>query len=196
MMKKFVKGMAIALLSAIILLRTNNAYAAYNGIAAVKYAETWWNGYNTSQYYKADKDCTNFVSQCLVAGGQKPSAKLPSYYDTGYWRPHSATWENATYWRKYWKDKTTRCGRTIGTNKLAINNDLYSMLGLGDVIQWGYSSSDIHHSQLVEGFIIRSDGIRTCYMIQHTDSKRFIDLYDYLNATYFTYACGYHFSPK
>ena len=37
----------------------------------MKYAEKWYNGYNTKQYYKAGKDCTNFVSQCMVAGGKK-----------------------------------------------------------------------------------------------------------------------------
>ena len=71
----------------------------------MKYAEKWYNGYNTKQYYKAGKDCTNFVSQCMVAGGKKKSSSLPKYYSEKHWRPHSATWENATYFRKYWKDR-------------------------------------------------------------------------------------------
>ncbi|GAB3060926.1 amidase domain-containing protein [Virgibacillus ainsalahensis] len=40
----------------------------YNRMAAVQYAERWWNSYNPD-YRKFDVDCTNYVSQCLKAGG-------------------------------------------------------------------------------------------------------------------------------
>ncbi|MGC4378078.1 amidase domain-containing protein [Fictibacillus sp. Mic-4] len=40
----------------------------YNRLEAVKYAERWWNTFNPA--YKAfDVDCTNYISQCLYAGG-------------------------------------------------------------------------------------------------------------------------------
>lgn len=41
---------------------------AYSGQAAANYAEKWWNSKNPN-YDSYDSDCTNFTSQCIVAGG-------------------------------------------------------------------------------------------------------------------------------
>ncbi|MDQ0205250.1 amidase domain-containing protein [Alkalicoccobacillus murimartini] len=46
-------------------LRTKNRY---NRREAVRYAERWWNDYNPT-YNKFTDNCTNFISQCLHAGG-------------------------------------------------------------------------------------------------------------------------------
>lgn len=40
----------------------------YNPRLAVQYAERYWNGYNPAFLHFSD-DCTNFISQCLWAGG-------------------------------------------------------------------------------------------------------------------------------
>lgn len=40
----------------------------YDRLAAVQYAERWWNDYNPD-FRKFSVDCTNYVSQCLLAGG-------------------------------------------------------------------------------------------------------------------------------
>lgn len=40
----------------------------YNRYQAVLYAEKYWNSYNPA-FQKFENDCTNFVSQCLYAGG-------------------------------------------------------------------------------------------------------------------------------
>lgn len=40
----------------------------YDRAKARRYAETWWNGANP-KYMRFEVDCTNFVSQCLFAGG-------------------------------------------------------------------------------------------------------------------------------
>lgn len=40
----------------------------YDRLKAVQYAERWWNDYNPA-YHKFDVDCTNYISQCLRAGG-------------------------------------------------------------------------------------------------------------------------------
>ena len=40
----------------------------YNRVAAVQYARTWWNSKNPN-YPAFSDDCTNFISQCLRAGG-------------------------------------------------------------------------------------------------------------------------------
>lgn len=48
--------------------RPNYRQLRYNRLQAQKYAELWWNDFNP-QYKKFDDDCTNFISQCLHAGG-------------------------------------------------------------------------------------------------------------------------------
>ncbi|MGM8213114.1 amidase domain-containing protein [Virgibacillus sp. W0430] len=54
----------------------------YDRHAAVQYAERWWNNYNPD--YKAfTVDCTNYVSQCLRAGGA-PMRGTP-VRDKGWW---------------------------------------------------------------------------------------------------------------
>jgi hypothetical protein len=40
----------------------------YDRMKAVQYAERWWNDYNPA-YRKFEVDCTNYISQCLHAGG-------------------------------------------------------------------------------------------------------------------------------
>ena len=40
----------------------------YNRLKAVQYAERWWNDHNPT-FKKFDVDCTNYISQCLHAGG-------------------------------------------------------------------------------------------------------------------------------
>ena len=47
---------------------------SYNPTAGVNYALNWWHRFNTDNYPALDRlensgDCTNFVSQCLKAGG-------------------------------------------------------------------------------------------------------------------------------
>lgn len=41
---------------------------AYDRLRAQRYAELWWDGYNPAFVKFMDDDCTNFVSQCLLAG--------------------------------------------------------------------------------------------------------------------------------
>ncbi|WP_235793993.1 amidase domain-containing protein [Virgibacillus salidurans] len=55
---------------------------SYDRLAAVQYAERWWNSYNPN-YRKFDVDCTNYVSQCLRAGGA-PMRGAP-VREQGWW---------------------------------------------------------------------------------------------------------------
>ncbi|WP_164215981.1 amidase domain-containing protein [Virgibacillus sp. YIM 98842] len=54
----------------------------YDRHAAVQYAERWWNSYNP-EFRKFDVDCTNYVSQCLYAGGA-PMWGAPNR-ERGWW---------------------------------------------------------------------------------------------------------------
>ena len=73
---------------------------AYDRLAAVQYAERWWNSYNP-EYRVFDVDCTNYVSQCLRAGGAPmwgaPVRERGWWYQTDNWSfswavAHSLRW--------------------------------------------------------------------------------------------------------
>lgn len=42
---------------------------AYQREKAVAYANRWWNDHNPAYIYFPEDDCTNYISQCLAAGG-------------------------------------------------------------------------------------------------------------------------------
>ena len=48
---------------------------SYNAANAAAYAKKWYDGYNSqyNNYNGQGGDCANFVSQCLIAGGQSLS---------------------------------------------------------------------------------------------------------------------------
>ncbi|WP_209124250.1 amidase domain-containing protein [Alkalihalobacillus sp. BA299] len=54
----------------------------YDRREAVRYAERWWNDYNPA-YRKFKDNCTNFISQCLKAGGA-PMVGYPNR-SKGWW---------------------------------------------------------------------------------------------------------------
>lgn len=60
----------------------------YNREAAVAYANKWWNGRNP-EFHSFDVDCTNFISQCLLAGGA-PMYGYPNR-ERGWWM-QGGTW--------------------------------------------------------------------------------------------------------
>ena len=51
-------------------------------LAASDHANTWWNSYNPA-YPRFDVDCTNYISQCLRAGGA-PMWGYPNR-ERGWW---------------------------------------------------------------------------------------------------------------
>ncbi|MGD6819173.1 amidase domain-containing protein [Metabacillus sp. 84] len=59
----------------------------YDRMAAVQYAERWWNSHN-NRYKNFEVNCTNFVSQCLHSGG----AQMRGYpgKGTGWWMQNNA----------------------------------------------------------------------------------------------------------
>ncbi|OZU87863.1 hypothetical protein CIL03_14255 [Virgibacillus indicus] len=78
----------------------SNSRFSYDRRAAVQYAERWWNSYNP-EYRKFDVDCTNYVSQCLYAGGAPmhgaPERGRGWWYSTDSWSfswavAHSLRW--------------------------------------------------------------------------------------------------------
>ncbi|TMN22990.1 amidase domain-containing protein [Lentibacillus cibarius] len=80
---------------------------SYDRRAAVQYAERWWNSYNPA-YRTFDVDCTNYVSQCMRAGGA-PMRGAPDR-SNGWWYKDdnwSYSWAVAHSLRWYLSGSTT-----------------------------------------------------------------------------------------
>jgi hypothetical protein len=79
----------------------------YNRLKAVQYAEKWWNSYNPA-YKTFQVDCTNFISQCLHAGGAPmrgyPNRSQGWWMQKGSW---SYSWTVANSLRLYLSQSKT-----------------------------------------------------------------------------------------
>ncbi|PLS14824.1 hypothetical protein CVD28_26265 [Bacillus sp. M6-12] len=79
----------------------------YDRLKAVRYAERWWNDYNPA-YKKFEVDCTNFISQCLHAGGA-PMWGAPNR-SKGWWMSRNSwsySWSVANALRIYLSNSRT-----------------------------------------------------------------------------------------
>ncbi|MBT2599203.1 MULTISPECIES: amidase domain-containing protein [unclassified Oceanobacillus] len=81
--------------------RIDTSRFEYNRLEAVKYAERWWNSYNPA-YRTFEVDCTNYISQCLYAGGAptwgEPVRERGWWYSGNSW---SFSWSVAHSMRWY-----------------------------------------------------------------------------------------------
>ena len=152
------------------LAQSTKGYSATN---AVKYARKWAKGRNPAyNNHGANKDCTNFVSQCVKAGGK--AMTTPSYIPTGikettaYWYsvqynpgyPNDAhyKWKESTSFIRvsdfytYWKKK----GETVKSysNKSQLQNGA----SIGEVVQIKNGGGKWCHSIIITG---GSKGART-----------------------------------
>lgn len=110
--------------------------------AEIEYARKWAFSHNPT-YYNFEKiggDCTNFISQCLYAGG----AAMNYTRDTGWYynslHDRAAAWTGVDFFYRFITTNkgTGPFGSVIGLEQISI----------GDVIQLG-SNGRFHHSLLV-----------------------------------------------
>ncbi|MCZ2257449.1 amidase domain-containing protein [Sporosarcina sp. G11-34] len=114
----------------------------YDREAAVQYANKWWNDYNPA-YPKFDVDCTNFVSQCLRAGGAPmwgyPNREKGWWIQGGTW---SLSWSTSHSLR--WYLATSKKGLT------ATQVGSADLLEPGDVISYDFQNDGrFDHSTIV-----------------------------------------------
>jgi hypothetical protein len=94
----------IIAIAGFVIVPVEAAIYTYNREAAVSYALQWWNNANPAYRNFGNNDCTNFVSQCLYAGGwpmrgwNKWSLSHWFYY-SGYY--YSNTWTVADDFSKF-----------------------------------------------------------------------------------------------
>lgn len=157
---------------------------AYDRAAAVAYAERWWNGYNPRFRRFAD-DCTNFISQCLLAGGA-PMRDTGSRA-TGWWY----RWTGAHLWSYSWAvSHSLRWYLPIGHRGLrGIPVETPRELLPGDVICYDFEGDGRwNHTTIV----VAKDGQGMPLVNAHTTNSR-RRYWDYRDSYAWTPQCRYAF---
>lgn len=129
------------------------ATSGYNNTAAISYALQYAITPNSSyaDFSGSGGDCTNFISQCLYAGGIKQHTGTA--YSTTCWfyktsTNRSATWTGANEFRTY---------VTGSSSKIDMTSSSWSSVVPGDIIQL-VSSGSAYHSLFVSGLAYSSNG--------------------------------------
>ena len=116
----------------------------YNRLKAVQYAERWWNTYNPA-FIKFENNCTNYISQCLHAGGA-PTRGYPNR-GTGWWirnKNYSYSWAVAHSLRLYFANSKS------GLRAREVSSP--DQLLLGDVICYDFEGDGrFNHNTIVTG---------------------------------------------
>lgn len=137
--------------------------STYNPYKVAEYANKWvnpsanggttyTNSYNTSEYVTngpdGDADCTNYVSQCMYAGGMKMDSTSDIngwWYDkTKLW---SYVWFTATPHFKYFKSNRTAYNNVSNSSYIIPGNPVY--------YNWHNSSTnydDFNHAAICVGY--------------------------------------------
>jgi len=116
----------------------------YDRLKAVQYAERWWNSYNPA-YKKFEVDCTNYISQCVHAGG----GQMHGYpnRNKGWWMQNnnwSYSWSVANAFPRYLASSTK------GLRAKEVKNA--TELLLGDVICYDFQGDGKYdHTTIVTG---------------------------------------------
>ncbi|MEE1517387.1 MAG: amidase domain-containing protein [Lachnospiraceae bacterium] len=95
--------LSLMLIFAFVLETPANVMAAYDREAAEEYAIKYANNKNNEYNYYDDSDCTNFVSQCLYAGGIRNESTI-NYSNKKYGVNEE---ESMWYHKKYTYTKST-----------------------------------------------------------------------------------------
>lgn len=132
----------------------------YNRARAVNYARTYALSPNPSfKYFQIYEtlggDCTNFLSQCLLAGG----APMTYTGEYAWWYNKSGTYNTeddrwsvpwAVAHSQYWTLKVNNQAHNDAAKGLEVSS--VAMLELGDVIFYENDNGVIYHSVMVTGF--------------------------------------------
>lgn len=150
--------------------------SGYDVDAATSYAKKYATRFNP--FYNAhSKDCTNFVSQCLYAGGismESPrDIPLGIYDTTKYWysEPTGATWRESTSWINV-DDLYTYCIKEANAERheYASLSALKQGVQVGDVVQIGNRSGEWYHSIFISDYSSK-DGYLYCAHSSFADDK-------------------------
>lgn len=137
--------------------QTGRAARPYKREAAVAYADLYWKNSNTS-FEDFENNCTNYVSQCLNAGG------LPMQYtnrrDKGWW--YKGRQKNREWWSYSWSvahslyQYLSHASSKSGIQAKQVRQA--SDLKLGDIIFYDWNNTGrMTHSTIVTAFDVRGE---------------------------------------
>ncbi len=153
----------------------------YDRAKAVRYAETWWNSYNPA-FPRFKVDCTNFISQCLYAGGA-PMTGYPNRAK-GWWCKNnnwSYSWAVAHSFRWYLS------GARVGLQAVEVSSP--EQLMAGDVICYDFEGDGrFNHSTIV----VAKDANGMPLVNAHTTNSR-MRYWSYEDSTAYTPNIRYKF---
>ena len=156
----------------------------YDKDKAINYAHNHYLNYN-KKYNRHPKDCTNFVSQCVHAGGKKMKYKnykkilqcKDMYKTTSYWYSHryekwrtnyyvykwkeTSAWVGVEDFCKYWRKHEAKITVTSSLNKMQ------NKAVRGDVVQFYVKSKGWYHSTIVTAG--KKGALKYC---AHSNSRR------------------------
>ncbi|WP_028552375.1 amidase domain-containing protein [Paenibacillus sp. UNC451MF] len=128
-------------------LEPGNRKAVYDRAKAVQYADMWWDKGNPA-YIEFEVDCSNYISQCLFAGG------APMHYtgkrDSGWW--YKGRYNGQELWSYSWA-VAHGLQRYLLLNRNGLTAEEVpqaEMLELGDVISYDWDGNGrFQHSTIV-----------------------------------------------
>lgn len=160
---------------------TRDVRFVYDRRAAVRYAEQWWNDYNP-KYKKFENDCTNFISQCLRAGGA-PMTGYPNR-SKGWWMQNNSwsySWSVANSLRLYLSNSKSGL-RTVEKRSA-------SELIPGDVICYDFEGDGRYNHNTI---VVAKDANGMPLVNAHTTNSR-MRYWSYEDSTAYTPNIKYKF---
>jgi hypothetical protein len=154
----------------------------YDRLKAVQYAETWWNSYNPAFKKFEENDCTNYISQCLNAGG----APMRGYPTRGH-----GWWIRGNNWSWSWPIAHA-LQLYLSSSKTGLRAREVSRpdeLMLGDVICYDFEGDGrFNHNTIVTGY----DYYGMPLVNAHTTNSR-LRYWSYTDSTAYTPNIKYKF---
>lgn len=145
--------------------------ASYQRDLAVAYALRYGTDPNPGYVYIADNDCTNFISQCLRAGGARNHYHKthPWWYEAGNM---SGSWSVAAmlYWYILVSTENQQgimAASFFQSTSSPLAPQINEAIDLGDLIQYKDSDGQVRHSTIITGFTETDHGVEPT-VTQHT----------------------------
>jgi len=148
-------------------LASSSILSSYNPYDAVTYATTWSNNDQSNpvrnpEYPSYREDCTNFVSQCLKAGGV-PNVGGTDIYSLNQWffiitsggTPTSNTWINASDFGTFWRNNSLSVTEEPLANisdRASFETLIYNSTYRGDALGLANSDGKVYHMMFVSDY--------------------------------------------
>ncbi|MDQ0190738.1 amidase domain-containing protein [Alicyclobacillus cycloheptanicus] len=135
----------------------------YDRVRAYRYSELWWNGFNPRFVKFVDDDCTNFISQCILAGGFRMTGGQNRA--SGWWYRFSGTSPNGNNWSYSWAMSNALYQYLVnkgGANVVSSARELK----VGDLILYDWNGTGrFGHSVIVVDFDGRGDPLVNAHTV-------------------------------